>query len=214
MNLSPTQPPKEMTKRRKQIRMALNALQKQRQMLRNQLHALDQHLTIIPEVQKALEKALETTQEQIVLLELEMNESVDEEDQRVAKLVQTVKGVGPATAHSLLNLGRDLSAFDSAKQLIRFVGIAPSAHQSGSSVRKNGRITKSGPKDLRANLYMGATTARKYNLACKELYTRLRTNGKPHKVAMVAVMAKMLKQIHAVVKSGVPFDNEYHLKYC
>ncbi len=58
---------------------------------------------------------------------------------------------------------------------------------------------------------MAARSAKKYNLACKDLYDRLRQVGKPHKQAMVAVMNKLVKQAFGVVNSGVSFDNEYYL---
>ena len=40
----------------------------------------------------------------------------------------------------------------------------------------------------------------------------MRKNGKPHKVAAVAVMHKLIKQVFACVKNETMFDNEYHLK--
>jgi len=54
---------------------------------------------------------------------------------------------------------------------------------------------------------MAARSARKYNLACKAIYDRLRLKGKPHKVAMMAVVHKLTKQVFAVVKNETPFDN-------
>jgi len=59
---------------------------------------------------------------------------------------------------------------------------------------------------------MCTRSAIRHNLACKELYQRLRKNNKPHKVAAVAVMNKLLKQFFVCVKNEVMFDNEYHLK--
>jgi transposase len=47
------------------------------------------------------------------------------------------------------------------------------------------------------------------NKACKALYDRLVEAGKNKKVALIAVCAKLLKQIHAVVKKQEKFDNNY-----
>jgi transposase len=93
-------------------------------------------------------------------------------------------------------------------QVIKFCGLAPGRHQSGSSVQTNRGVSKQSTVKLRAVLYCGARSAIRYNKACKDLYERLRAKGKLYYKAMVAVMAKMLKQVFAVVKSGVPFDNE------
>ena len=102
--------------------------------------------------------------------------------------------------------------FEHARQLSKFIGVVPYSHKSGSSVRKKGRITKRGNRDLRAALFMGARSATQYNAACKDLYLRLREAGKPYKQAMVAVMNKLIKQIFGVVNSGVSFDNQFYLK--
>lgn len=56
---------------------------------------------------------------------------------------------------------------------------------------------------------MAARSAKKHNNACREIYIRLRANGKAHKVALMAVVHKLLKQVFAVVKNDVLFDNLY-----
>jgi len=56
---------------------------------------------------------------------------------------------------------------------------------------------------------VGAWSAIKYNRACKALYDRLRKAGKSGYVALIAVCHKLIRQVFAVVKNGIPFDNEY-----
>ena len=60
---------------------------------------------------------------------------------------------------------------------------------------------------MRAVLYMAARSARRYNLSCKALYERLRAKGKCHRVAMMAVINKLLHQVFAVVKHNTEFVN-------
>ena len=117
-----------------------------------------------------------------------------------------------AIAQALLIATNGLQDFENAKQLAKFVGVCATQCESGSSIKKRGGISKTGDPNLRALLYMGARSAKRFNQPCKELYERLRGRGKCHKVAMLAVCNKMLRQVFAVVKSGVEFDNEYHLK--
>ncbi|MEL7251515.1 MAG: hypothetical protein AAFO03_24030 [Bacteroidota bacterium] len=66
---------------------------------------------------------------------------------------------------------------------------------------------------LRGLLYMGARSAKRFNPACRDLYERLRRKGKCHKVAMVAVCNKMVRQLFAVVKNGVPYRDDFE-KMC
>lgn len=211
--LSPSQLPSEMKSQRKQLHMALKAFNKQAQMLRNQIHALEQYYKVNSIAMQALEKALEGINEQIERIKEELHDLSDEEEHALAKLMQSVIGIGPkSTQEMLLYLG-DLNSFQSHKQVLKFVGVAPSGHRSGSSVYTKEHISKRGPASLRATLYMAARSARKHNLICKELYDKLRKKGKPHKLAMIAVVAKLLTQVFHVVKSGIPFDNQYYLKF-
>lgn len=45
---------------------------------------------------------------------------------------------------------------------------------------------------------MCSLTASRYNLGCKQMFERLTLNGKPKKVALVAVMNKLIKQAFAI----------------
>jgi len=122
-----------------------------------------------------------------------------------------VTGIGIKNANLLLIYTNGLKLFDISGALLNFVGIVPSSHRSGSSVFKRKGMTKKGASQLRACLYNAAKSAKRFNNACKALYERLRKKGKPHKVAMVAVIKKLLQQVFAVVKSNTQFDNELYL---
>ena len=210
--LPPSKVQSKYMKDRKQLRIAFNALTKQRQQLLNQLHALEQHLEVVPLAQQALQQTLQIVEQQIEQLTLELNQSTDAEELRIKELMTSVIGVGDKTANLLILLTNGLKDFETDKQLVKFVGVAPTQHQSGTSIKFKGRMSKTGPAQLRATLYMAARSAKKHNPACKELFERLRAKGKPHKVAMVAVMNKLLRQIFAIVKSGVPFDIDFDKK--
>ena len=56
---------------------------------------------------------------------------------------------------------------------------------------------------------MAANSAIQYNKACKKLYERLRAKGKQYRVAMVAVMNKLIKQAFAIAKSGVAYQADF-----
>ena len=199
--------------KRKQVLSSLSALKKQRQMLRNQLHALSFQVIVNTTVKQAFEATLQTVNEQIQLLEQELDELSDEDHEKLMKKITSVVGIGPKTAQALLTATGGLEHFEHDRQLAKFIGIVPSSHDSGTSVRYRGPITKKGNGELRACLYMAARSARRFNLACKELYERLRSKGKCHRQAMVAVMNKLVRQVFAVIKYDRTFDNRYYLKY-
>ncbi|WP_448519465.1 transposase [Rhodoflexus sp.] len=91
-----------------------------------------------------------------------------------------------------------------------FTGGKPCSYQSGRTVKK-GIICRQGAPLLRSLLYNCAKSAKRYHTACKEIYSRLRAKGKPHKVAMVAVMHQLVRQVFAVVKSKQAYMDDYHV---
>ena len=58
-------------------------------------------------------------------------------------------------------------------------------------------------------LYMCVLSASRTNKACRELYERLLANGKQKKVALIALANKLLRQIFAVVKSGLDYNENF-----
>lgn len=198
---------------RKQLLMGVNALKKQRQMLKNQLHALSHQVLFAPKVEAALKETLEIVEQNLGQLEEELNGLSDEEQEAQIKLITSVVGIGEKTANLILTATGGLQNFQHSRQLSKFIGVVPYSHDSGTSVKIKGSITKKGNSVLRASLYMAARSAKRFNLACKELYERLRAKGKPHKMAMVAIMNKLIKQVFGVFSSKKEFDNQFYLKF-
>jgi transposase len=62
---------------------------------------------------------------------------------------------------------------------------------------------------LRSLLYIASCSAIRYNKACQELYQRLKAAGKVPKMALIAVVNKLLRQAFAVVKFNQDFDPDY-----
>ena len=59
---------------------------------------------------------------------------------------------------------------------------------------------------MRTVLYMGALAAITFNPPLRAFYQRLVANGKPKKVALVAVMRKLLVALNAMVRDGRAWD--------
>lgn len=196
----------------KQLRTLLRQIKKQRVMTSNQLHALEFHVAPMPYVQQSLSNNLAYFERQIAEIEGKLCDLSKENFDKLYDLALSVKGIGPSTAMALLIVTNGCQGFQNAKQLAKFLGICPTQNESGSSVRSRGSMAKTGEADVRSLLYMGARSAKRYNLACKDLYDRLRTKGKCHKVAMNAVAHKLVKQFFAVVTKQKTFDNEWCLK--
>lgn len=104
-------------------------------------------------------------------------------------IVRSIPGIGPVTATELLaNL--DVVGRAGGKQVAALAGLAPFARDSGAAqgLRHIGR----GRPHLRKALYMAALAAIRCNPDLKRFHQRLKDNGKPPKVAITAVMRKLL----------------------
>lgn len=118
-------------------------------------------------------------------------------------LLRSVPGVGPILALTLLADLPELGRL-AHKQLAALVGVAPLNRDSGASRGK--RLIWGGRARVRSALYMSALSAVRYNPVLRTFWTRLREQGKPPKVALVACMHKLLTILNAMLKCQTPWQ--------
>ena len=121
------------------------------------------------------------------------------------KLLQTIPGVGPITAVSFIAEINDIKRFKQSKQLTAYIGLDSRVHQSGTSIRGKGYISKRGNKILRTRLYNAASVAVLRPNLFQLFFQKKRAEGKPYKVALIAAMHKMVHVIHSVWINSKPF---------
>ena len=148
---------------------------------------------------RALDKTIDFLTRQIEQLEAELADIASAEFDKQLKALTSIKGIGITLATALILTTGGFTYFDNAKQLSRFIGICPTYQQSGTSVNIKRHINRNGDEHLRSLLYIASWTALRYNAACRECYLRLKANGKPSKVALIAVANKLVKQAFAIV---------------
>ncbi|WP_341758691.1 IS110 family transposase [Candidatus Tisiphia endosymbiont of Ditula angustiorana] len=123
-----------------------------------------------------------------------------------SKFLESIPGVGDKTIAIVLAFLGNIEAFDSAKQIVAFVGLNPKPRQSGSSVRGVSRISKTGDADLRKAFYMPAVVSMRFNPIIKDFSQRLSSAGKSKMVTVVAAMRKLLHIIYGVLKNETVFN--------
>lgn len=114
-------------------------------------------------------------------------------------LLHSIPGVGPVLAATLLAKMPELGNI-SRREAAALVGVAPFACDSGTLRGK--RMIWGGRAEIRTVLYMGAVAAIRCNPPLKAFYERLIKAGKPRKLALTAVMRKLLTVANAIAKSG------------
>jgi transposase len=116
---------------------------------------------------------------------------------RFQRLIQT-KGIGPVSALTLLATMPELGSLSPAKAAY-LLGVAPLNCDSG---RYRGRRKIYGGRRLaRSVLYMAALSASRFNHILRPFYNRLRANGKTPKLALVAVMRKLIIYLNSCLAS-------------
>lgn len=95
----------------------------------------------------------------------------------------------------------------SNKVIAAIAGVAPYCRESGKYQGKS--KIKGGREKLRSILYMGVLSAIKHNEVISEFYYRLKKKGKPHNVAMIACMRKMLCILNAMQRNKTNWDVNY-----
>jgi len=137
----------------------------------------------------------------IALIDRRIAECVDASAELKAKnrILRSMKGVGPVLAHTLLALLPELGQI-TGKQIAALVGVAPFDDQSGKRIGI--RYIQGGRPAIRAALFMAAMTAGVHNPALKTFRDRLRATGKKPKVAIVAVMRKMIVTLNAMLRDS------------
>lgn len=178
----------ELIRRRVQVREILVAQRQQVQRLtlttlRRQAQSLVRRLE--RDLQK-IEQQLQTLRTQTAAL-----------DERVQKLA-AITGVGHLTALSVLAELPELGTLNRG-QAAALAGLAPHPRESG---QWHGRRSIGGGRPaVRKALYMAALVAARSNRHLKEFYQRLREAGKPAKVALTAVMRKLIVLMNHILKN-------------
>src|SRR5262249_19732320 len=70
--------------------------------------------------------------------------------------LQSIPGIGPYVAASLIGEIQDMARFDSSKALIAFTGLDPKVRQSGHSLNSMGSLSNRGSPHLRRSLFIAA----------------------------------------------------------
>ncbi len=117
-------------------------------------------------------------------------------------ILVSIPGLGEITALAMLIDMPELGALDN-KCAAGLAGLAPMARDSGQW--KGKRFIRGGHSELRHALFMPALVAMRFNADLKAVYERLTAAGKGPKVALVAVMRKLVILANALLRKGGPW---------
>jgi transposase len=162
-------------------------------------------------VRESVEEHLAHLGEQIERTEALIRSHIDKHPglKRQRELLDSIPGVGEATAAVLLAEVPDIKEYASARRVAAFAGLVPRERQSGSSVRGRVRLSKIGNARLRKALYFPAVTALRCSPFFQSWAEGLRARGKSKMAVIGAAMRKLVHLAYGVLKTGRPFDPEW-----
>ena len=153
-----------------------------------------------PFVRRAHQELIEHYESQIKTVEVKIQKLMDQ-DQALRQRVQcldAIEGVGLRTAVLVLAHMPELGQLNRS-QATALAGLAPWTRDSGTM--KGQRCIGGGRPEVRTALYMASLSAIKSNPILREFFQRLKGKGKPGKVALTAVMRKLLIHMNHQLKS-------------
>ena len=154
-----------------------------------------------PEIHRSLRGHITHLDGQIQRLRVRIDELVEANPTLKAKVQRlvTVQGVGSLTASALLAALPQLGTL-SKNQVAALAGLAPFNRDSGAL--RGRRCIRGGRRAVRTALFMAALSAANSNPVLRPFYQRLKAAGKPHKVALTAVMRKLLIYLNTLLKTN------------
>lgn len=183
-------------------RQRLAELVRRREQLVNLLAMEEQQLaqSRAAEIKKLGTQLIKALQKQIEQIDALIAAQIDEDatlKEQSARL-QQVKGVGPVTAATLLAELPELGQLED-KQIGALAGVVPYNQDSGQ--HRGRRLIRGGRVQVRRVLSMSALVATRFNPILKAFYQHLLKAGKPKKLALTAVMRKLIILLNRLLKN-------------
>ena len=187
----------------------INRLNGARVQAKNRLHALQSKRSTLKVLIDDEREGIERLDERIRKLQDAALALIAKSAPLTAQMrcLTAARGVGDVTAISVLAEFCVLPRHLKAPQVSRHAGLDVRLHDSGSSVKRPGRLSKAGNTYLRAALYMPAMSAIQHDQRAKAFYTALLARGKKKMQALCAVMRKYLTGLWFCFIHQVPFDS-------
>jgi transposase len=152
---------------------------------------------------------IQTLQEDITELDRQIQALLKPKDEEsLGSELLSIPGVGPKTIAALLAEIGDFNRFNSARQLIGYLGLFPKLEESGSSQNPHPKISKQGSPIARHALYMASVACLKHNPWLRSIYHKKISQGKSVKQALIVVARKLACMIYSLSKNKTTFNPE------
>jgi transposase len=159
-----------------------------------------------------MQKLIDLYNDEIEQVEKEMLDVVAQDPQiyTTYRLLTSIPGIGFVNAINTIANTQNFTAFETARQYAKYVGVAPSEHSSGTSVQWRRRPSPHADLQAKADLSMAALHAIELSAEMRQLYERKlgnRTKDKDmQKKALNTVKFKLIREMFSVVRQARNFE--------
>lgn len=142
----------------------------------------------------------------------ELTLKIDPIDKQISTIIKelnprmlSIPGLGEISTATILSEFGDISNFSSPNKMLAFAGLEPSINQSGT-LQSNGKMVKHGSGHLRYSLMNSSMIILKYSPVFYDYYSKKRSEGKSHRVALSHVCKKLIRVIYSLEKYNQNFN--------
>lgn len=210
MPFEPWSPPAPQVLELRALSRRIEALSKTVVQEKNRLHANDQSEELSEFVKQDVRELAELLEGRIAVLRKQALLVIEQSEELAQAFahITSIKGIAEAAGIAILAELAVLPADMTTRQWVAHAGLDPRQFQSGSSVHKPARISKTGNARIRRALFMPALVAVQWEPHIKAFYDHLLARGKTKMQANVAVMRKLLHAIHGMLEHDQDFVGE------
>lgn len=194
LDLQAQEPPHESSHDLKELLTARRALIKDQTAAKARLAT-----ATVPLLRRQIKRRLTQIARDIAQIDIGMSRQADRDEAMAERLdiLASIPGVGRLTAITMLVDMPELGTLD-AKQVAALAGLAPITRQSGKW--QGAARIQGGRPWIRRALYMPALVAVRFNPDLKAKYTQFIDAGKPPKLALTAIMRKLLVMANTLLR--------------
>ena len=205
------QPPSELVEQLQVLLATREQLVQQSTAHQNALRALRRKAVRIAFAEQVYKQMITETKSRVKALEKEIKRLIDQQPtaHRLFIWLVTIPGVGLLLAAHVLVLTQCGTRPFPAPKLAAHLGIAPLAHESGTSVYARPTSRHYGPSQPRKLLHLAARSVSTHNKHFRAYYERKVAEGKAKKLVLNNVANKLVRIICAILESQTEYDANY-----
>lgn len=158
----------------------------------------------VSRLKRSLTRLIKALEKELAIVDQDIDDAVrsspvwrERED-----LLKSVPGAGDVTARTIIAGLPEIGRLD-RREIASLAGLAPYTQQSGKWRGKS--FIGGGRSSVRACLFMAAMVACRHNPVLRLIYQRMTAEGKPKKVAIIAVARKLLVILNSIIRTKTPW---------